>query len=409
MSIDIKEIEEVKKVDKPWGYEKWIADGSPDFKYVLKEILFKSKFKSSIQFHEFKEETNYVQKGSGILYYYPEPVNIEEWKSGQYSNQEISDILNNLKKEELTPGKVFHVKPCMIHRIEAVTDLILLETSTIELDDVVRINDEWGRQDGKIKKEHEKSNMIFDDVYNKQQARYEFASKFCSGMALDYNILSIMSYHGSKILLDNGAKEVISCDVSNNNYVYSMRSYDSNGNIIFSPIDKNFRPKTKTLNCIIHSEILQDEINPKQKIEEFHDTLKEDGVLIISILNKDEQSLIYNKSLNTEYLTKNELVQLLKTKFSKIELYSQKLITNKEIIDRRLHPLFLLKIKLRFFLSTILLKIDPKSNFYNNYMKNTKQKNTENKAENFNAGKYTPIPYNEEHNPLFFIAVCHKN
>ena len=188
-----------------------------------------------------------------------------------------------------------------------------------------------------------------------------------------------------------------------------MRSYDSNGNIIFSPIDKSFRPKTKTLNCIIHSEILQDEINPKQKIEEFHDTLKEDGVLIISILNKDEQSLIYNKSLNTEYLTKNELVQLLKTKFSKIELYSQKLITNKEIIDRRLHPLFLLKIKLRFLLSTILLKIDPKSNFYNNYMKNTKQKNTENIAENFKTGKYTPIPYNEKHNPLFFIAVCHKN
>ncbi len=87
---------------------------------------------------------------------------IEEWKSGQYSNQEISNILNNLKKEELTPGKVFHVKPCMIHRIEAVTDLILLETSTIELDDVIRINDEWGRQDGKIKKEHESAAKVME-------------------------------------------------------------------------------------------------------------------------------------------------------------------------------------------------------------------------------------------------------
>ena len=61
MTIDIKELDEVKKVNKPWGYEKWIADGKPNFKYVLKEILFKSNFKSSIQFHEFKEETNYVQ------------------------------------------------------------------------------------------------------------------------------------------------------------------------------------------------------------------------------------------------------------------------------------------------------------------------------------------------------------
>ena len=47
MTIDIKELDEVKKVNKPWGYEKWIADGKPNFKYVLKEILFKSNFKSS--------------------------------------------------------------------------------------------------------------------------------------------------------------------------------------------------------------------------------------------------------------------------------------------------------------------------------------------------------------------------
>ena len=47
MTIDIKELDEVKKVNKPWGYEKWIADGKPNFKYVLKEILFKSNFKST--------------------------------------------------------------------------------------------------------------------------------------------------------------------------------------------------------------------------------------------------------------------------------------------------------------------------------------------------------------------------
>ena len=95
MSIDIKEIEEIKKVDKPWGYEKWIAEGGPDFKYVLKEILFKSKFKSSIQFHEFKEETSYVQKGSGILYYYPEPINIEEWKNDSEYRKILDNYIND--------------------------------------------------------------------------------------------------------------------------------------------------------------------------------------------------------------------------------------------------------------------------------------------------------------------------
>jgi Mannose-6-phosphate isomerase len=107
MTIDIKELDEVKKVNKPWGYEKWIADGKPNFKYVLKEILFKSNFKSSIQFHEFKEETNYVQSGTGILHYYPEPVNIKEWKNGHYSNEEINKILKNLKQQKLSPGVVF--------------------------------------------------------------------------------------------------------------------------------------------------------------------------------------------------------------------------------------------------------------------------------------------------------------
>ena len=38
MSIDIRKHDSIKKVEKPWGYEKWIADGAPDFKYALKEI-----------------------------------------------------------------------------------------------------------------------------------------------------------------------------------------------------------------------------------------------------------------------------------------------------------------------------------------------------------------------------------
>ena len=67
MSIEIKKIDQIKTVKKPWGYEKWIADGYPDFKYALKEILFRSGYKSSIQFHAHKEETNYILKGSGLF------------------------------------------------------------------------------------------------------------------------------------------------------------------------------------------------------------------------------------------------------------------------------------------------------------------------------------------------------
>ena len=59
--------------------------------------------------------------------------------------------------------------------------------------------------------------MILDDSYKKQQARYEFAAKYCLGSTLDYSFSSIMSYHGSKILLNNGAREIFTHDISNKN------------------------------------------------------------------------------------------------------------------------------------------------------------------------------------------------
>ena len=155
MTITFKKIDEVKKVSKPWGYEKWIADGSPDFKYALKEIFFKTNYKSSIQFHEFKEETNYVQKGEGIIYFSSEPIDIEKFKRQEYSQKEIEQIINNLEKKPLKPGVVMHIKPGTVHRVESIDDLTIIEASTIELDDIYRLNDEWGRGHGKIEQEHQ--------------------------------------------------------------------------------------------------------------------------------------------------------------------------------------------------------------------------------------------------------------
>lgn len=155
MTIDYKKIDEVKKVMKPWGYEKWIADGNPNFKYALKEILFKKNFKTSIQFHEFKEETNYIQKGEGIFYYSKNHIDIKKFQEGKYTKEEISQIINSLQKIKLFPGVVIHVKPSTVHRVEAITDLTIIESSTVELDDVYRLNDEWNRSNGRIEEEHQ--------------------------------------------------------------------------------------------------------------------------------------------------------------------------------------------------------------------------------------------------------------
>ena len=154
MTIIIKKIDEVKKVAKPWGYEKWIAEGSPNFKYALKEIFFKTNFKTSIQFHEFKEETNYVQKGRGILYFSSEEIDIEKFKKQEYTQEDLENIINSMKKQILEPGIVVHVKPGTVHRVESVEDLTIIESSTVELDDVFRLNDEWGRDHGRIDEEH---------------------------------------------------------------------------------------------------------------------------------------------------------------------------------------------------------------------------------------------------------------
>lgn len=150
MSLDFTDISKIKKINKPWGHEIWLADGSPNFKYALKQIYFKSGFKSSIQFHEFKEETTYVQKGRGIFYYSQTKIKPEKFKRNEYSQNEINNLIKNLQKKEMKPGVIIHIKPWTIHRVESLEDLTTIEASTIELDDVYRLNDEWNRGDGKI-------------------------------------------------------------------------------------------------------------------------------------------------------------------------------------------------------------------------------------------------------------------
>jgi Mannose-6-phosphate isomerase len=152
--IEITDIEHAKTIKKPWGSEKWIADGAPNFKYALKEIMIRSSYQSSIQFHEHKHETTYVKSGKGFLYYNENPIDMKKFNANEYSKSQIQDFIQNMKKIEISSGKIYHIKPGIIHRVEAVTDLTFIESSTIELDDVVRINDEWGRSAGKVDSEH---------------------------------------------------------------------------------------------------------------------------------------------------------------------------------------------------------------------------------------------------------------
>ena len=152
--IKFEDISSVKIVSKPWGHEKWIASGKPNFKYALKEIFIKKGTRSSLQFHELKEETNIVTKGTAALHYSDEKIDLQKFKLNKYIGEELEIIIKSIKIKEMYEGSVFHVKPFFLHRVEALTDLTMIEASTIELDDVYRLQDDSKRQHGKIENEH---------------------------------------------------------------------------------------------------------------------------------------------------------------------------------------------------------------------------------------------------------------
>lgn len=144
----------IKKISKPWGHELWIADGvrTP---YALKRILFKEGNRTSLQVHQFKFETNYVLSGTGKLYRSKEPFDIEKFFKNGMTPQEVLDYESTFDTIDLVPGVVFDNAPHYVHRVVATTDLEFIEASTIELDDVIRLQDDGGRTHGRIQKEHE--------------------------------------------------------------------------------------------------------------------------------------------------------------------------------------------------------------------------------------------------------------
>lgn len=129
-----------KKVVKPWGYELWMSgENSP---FALKKIVIKSGTKTSLQYHQEKRETNLIWGGEAKLHY----------KSTQTPNDLVT--ASDISCTQLSMGHFIDICPNNIHRIEAVSDLVLLEASTPHLDDVIRIADDSSRPSGRIQAEH---------------------------------------------------------------------------------------------------------------------------------------------------------------------------------------------------------------------------------------------------------------
>jgi mannose-6-phosphate isomerase-like protein (cupin superfamily) len=114
------------EITKPWGFEWWLEENND---YCYKRIFIKAGFRTSLQYHKFKKETNYVISGKARVL--------------------LDEIWYEVKENDY-----FTIEPGIVHRVEAITDLILQETSTKHTEDVIRLEDDFNRKNGRIPEEH---------------------------------------------------------------------------------------------------------------------------------------------------------------------------------------------------------------------------------------------------------------
>lgn len=114
-----------RRVEKPWGYELVWAETD---QYAGKILHIEEGEALSLQYHRVKDETLYVLSGTLRL--------------------EIGDGEESLRELRLEPGQAIHLPPGRRHRLTALRACDVLEASTAQLDDVVRIADRYGRVDG---------------------------------------------------------------------------------------------------------------------------------------------------------------------------------------------------------------------------------------------------------------------
>ena len=115
---------DVRRVEKPWGYELiWALTDT----YCGKVLFVRAGHALSLQFHREKDESWLVQSGRAKL---------ELGDAGQGA----------LAEEVVGPGYAFHYRPGTVHRVTALEDTTILEVSTPQLDDVVRLEDAYGRE-----------------------------------------------------------------------------------------------------------------------------------------------------------------------------------------------------------------------------------------------------------------------
>ncbi len=109
-------------INKPWGKEEIIEINS---KYMLKKLSMNKGHRCSLQYHNKKKETIFVLSGKLKIL--------------------IGDKINDLRIRNLDKGDSITIEPGIIHRMEGIENVVYLEASTPETNDVVRLKDDYSR------------------------------------------------------------------------------------------------------------------------------------------------------------------------------------------------------------------------------------------------------------------------
>jgi mannose-6-phosphate isomerase len=122
----VAEAYQAPRQDKPWGHE--VIFAGVDGKYVGKILHVRAGHALSLQYHREKDETQFVLSGAALV--------------------EYGSSADALVSQHFGPGDTLHLPAGTVHRVTAITDLVVVEASTAELgwrEDVVRLEDKYGR------------------------------------------------------------------------------------------------------------------------------------------------------------------------------------------------------------------------------------------------------------------------
>ena len=246
------------------------------------------------------------------------------------------------------------------------------------------------------------------DFFRENIARYEFIKKFSNGKILDITFGKSLSYHAAQILLEGNATEVWHCDISNNPCSFEKRTITGKQTIQFELIKKQI--PEKFFDCVISTESIQYESGNFNTLDKMLNVLKDSGILIILVTNKDISSQVNfrtNYDLPQKEFLKDEFEKILKRKFSNVEIFSQRLINKNDLKQKKLYSFHRFQTKIQLLLKHLLLKLDSKQKLYMKFMQPMRQTNNQ-KLKLNDAINYDPIIFQKTHSSLFFIGVCSK-